>query len=220
MRLDSLLPVILIACLIALAYFLTKAVQASQNSDKPEPAPIQLDQSDYGQANNGASANTDTSLDGEESGSADTDEGDQQDYFQAGESDDESPTTNDYRVSTGSSYTPTDDETDNASGDRSASSGSSYSQSSSGSGGGTASRAAPRAGDYLVVAGSYRERVNADAQMRRLHRAGFPDASVEIFDRGTYALVVVDQYSAYSQAKSRRDQLRAVGFDAYIHQVD
>ncbi|MEM8583535.1 MAG: SPOR domain-containing protein [Bacteroidota bacterium] len=217
MRLDSLLPVILIACLIALAYFLTKAVQASRDTNNPEPAPIQLDQNDYGQSSSSTSANTDTDLGGEPSGSSSTTNTEdaterEQDGYQAEQAEDETPATDDsYRVSTGSSYTPTDDVGSNNSSGSTASSGNSSSRSN------TAYRSQ---GDYLVVAGSYRERINADVQMRKLHRAGFPYAEVEIFDRGTYALVVVNTFDGYNDAVVLKNQLKAKGFDAYVHRAE
>lgn len=224
MRLDSLLPVILIACLIALAYFLTKAVQASRDTNNPEPAPIQLDQNDYGQSSSSTSANTDTDLGGEPSGSSsttNTEDGTEpeQDGYQAEQAEDESPATeNSYRVSTGSSYTPTDDD-DQAS---NSSSGSTATRTATGgSSSSSRSNTAYRSqGDYLVVAGSYRERINADVQMRKLHRAGFPYAEVEIFDRGTYALVVVNAFDGYNDALALKNQLKSKGFDAYVHRAE
>ncbi|MEM6397714.1 MAG: SPOR domain-containing protein [Bacteroidota bacterium] len=223
MRLDSLLPVILIACLLALAYFLTKAVQASKENNDPAPAPIQLDQDDYGKSgNNGASANTDTSLDGNESSSASTSrtsntDGDDSDqaYYDAGRSDeDTAPSSDDYRTSIGSSYTPTDDR------DNQTTTSSSSASSGTRSGSTSSQASSSSSGDYLVVSGSYRQRVNADNQMRRLHGEGFPDAKVELFDKGTYALVVVNSFRGYNDAVSLRDQLRAKGYAAYIHRAD
>ena len=71
-------------------------------------------------------------------------------------------------------------------------------------------------GQYMVIAGSYRQRVNADNQVSRLRSMGYNSAEVRLFDRGSYALVVVDRFSSKSEASSLVSQLGTKGVEAFV----
>ena len=68
----------------------------------------------------------------------------------------------------------------------------------------------------MVLAGSYRQRVNADNQVARLRKMGYNSAEVSLFDRGSYAVVLVDRFSTYGDAKRLVNELAAKGVDAIV----
>ncbi|MEZ4986903.1 MAG: SPOR domain-containing protein [Saprospiraceae bacterium] len=72
------------------------------------------------------------------------------------------------------------------------------------------------AGRYMVLAGSYKQRANADTQVARLKKLGFTDAKVELFDRGTYAVVLVNRFDNYGDAKRLVADLSAKGIEAIV----
>ncbi|MCB0639658.1 MAG: SPOR domain-containing protein, partial [Lewinella sp.] len=71
-------------------------------------------------------------------------------------------------------------------------------------------------GRYLVIAGTYRQRVNADNMVTRLKRMGYNDAEVELFDHGTYAVVIVNRYSSLSRADQLSTELKNKGVEAFV----
>jgi cell division protein FtsN len=71
-------------------------------------------------------------------------------------------------------------------------------------------------GKYMVLAGSYRQRVNANNQAARLRKLGYSSAEVKIFDKGTYAVVLVDRFSNYNDAKKLVTELAGKGVDAMV----
>ena len=103
------------------------------------------------------------------------------------------------------------------------------SASSNGSGGSGASESAtaatydntPRStstGKYMVIAGSYRQRTNADSQASKLRGMGYNNTEVTLFDRGTFAVVLVDRFSSYGDAKRLVNELTGKGIDAIVSQ--
>ncbi len=103
------------------------------------------------------------------------------------------------------------------------------SASSNGSGGSGASESAtaatydntPRStstGKYMVIAGSYRQRTNADSQASKLRGMGYNNTEVTLFDRGTFAVVLVDRFSSYGDAKRLVNELTGKGIDAVVSQ--
>lgn len=78
------------------------------------------------------------------------------------------------------------------------------------------SSSSTNSGRYLVLAGSYRQRVNADNQVARLRKMGYNNAEVSLFDRGSYAVVLVDRFSTYGDAKRLVNELVGKGVDAIV----
>ena len=78
------------------------------------------------------------------------------------------------------------------------------------------SSSAGNSGRYMVLAGSYRQRVNADNQVARLRKMGYNNAEVSLFDRGSFAVVLVDRFSTYGDAKRLVNELAAKGVDAIV----
>lgn len=75
---------------------------------------------------------------------------------------------------------------------------------------------AANGGRYLVIAGNYRQRVNAENQVERLKRMGYNEAEVELFDRGSFAVVIVDRFSSLAQADQLSTELKGKGIPAYV----
>lgn len=73
------------------------------------------------------------------------------------------------------------------------------------------------AGRYMVIAGAYRIRENAEKEVRRLREKGYPETELSLFDRGTYAVVLVNRFDNLSSAKSLAEELkREHSIDAYV----
>ena len=68
----------------------------------------------------------------------------------------------------------------------------------------------------MVIAGSYRQRTNADNQVAKLRKMGYDQARVELFDRGSYAVVLVNRFNAYGDAKRLVSELSGKGIDAMV----
>lgn len=62
-------------------------------------------------------------------------------------------------------------------------------------------------GDYMVIAGTFSIKGNAENHAKRLRQKGYSNASTHIFDRGAYAVVVVDRFDNYSAANRLKNEL-------------
>lgn len=71
-------------------------------------------------------------------------------------------------------------------------------------------------GRYMVVAGSFRQKVNAEGHATKLRRMGYDEAKVSIFNRGAYASVLVDRFGDRSDANSLARELENKGIDALV----
>jgi cell division septation protein DedD len=71
-------------------------------------------------------------------------------------------------------------------------------------------------GAYLVLAGSYKQKVNATNQVNKLKNKGFNNAEVEIFNGGALAVALVDRFDSYSKAAALKKDLEAKGFSVFI----
>jgi DedD protein len=76
---------------------------------------------------------------------------------------------------------------------------------------------APAASGYVVQVAAFTDRYGAQAQVRKLKRAGFP-AYVESASNGSRALqrVRVGPYPSRSAADEARANLKAAGYDAIV----
>jgi cell division protein FtsN len=72
-------------------------------------------------------------------------------------------------------------------------------------------------GEYLVVAGSFKLKHNAENEARRLQKLGYANASVEIFNKGTFATLVVDRFDTAKAADDLVAELKRKGVPAYKH---
>ena len=71
-------------------------------------------------------------------------------------------------------------------------------------------------GNYMVLAGSYKQESNAAAMVSKLRGLGYDEASVEPFNKGAYAVALVARYDSYAEAKSLVDRLEDEGIDAMV----
>lgn len=78
--------------------------------------------------------------------------------------------------------------------------------------------ASERSGDYLVLAGSYKVRENADSEVQRLRKLGFENAEVSPFNKGAYAVVLVDRFTDLSDAQAMVKTLKGKGVDSYVQE--
>ncbi|HFA52234.1 MAG TPA: hypothetical protein ENJ95_24715 [Bacteroidetes bacterium] len=72
------------------------------------------------------------------------------------------------------------------------------------------------AGKYMVIAGTYMKKANAVSQVRKLKKLGFENARVELFDRGKFAIVLVDRFSTMASAERLVKDLKAEGISSYV----
>lgn len=74
------------------------------------------------------------------------------------------------------------------------------------------------AGEYLVLAGSFSIKSNAESHARKIRDLGYSNAAVEPFNRGAYAVVMVDRFRSESEARNLVKELKGKGIEAYVHQ--
>ena len=72
-------------------------------------------------------------------------------------------------------------------------------------------------GIFLVIAGTFRQEINARTRVRNLRDAGFTNTSLEKFDRGTYAVALVDHSPVYDEAMTLADRVRTAGFEVKVY---
>lgn len=73
----------------------------------------------------------------------------------------------------------------------------------------TSTRTYSNSGAFMVLAGSFSVRANADNQVSKLKRLGYSNARVEPFDRGAYAVVLVDRFDRESEARALVKELKS-----------
>lgn len=71
-------------------------------------------------------------------------------------------------------------------------------------------------GNYLVLAGSFKQKANAEAQVKRLKKLGFDDALVTSFNGGSLAVALVGRFDSSAAANKLASQLEAKGVDAFV----
>lgn len=201
-KFDILVPIILIACLIALAYILTQIFsEQDKNTSRAEQAEIVLDPSRYTEEAPSAAniSNTPEALSDKESEPATS--GRLDDYYEEDQPEENASSQPSYD----SDPVPI---TDYVSEDeRQAASSSSNNETTS------VSR-----GKYLVIAGSFRQEIYAKDRIKNLKASGFRDTEMGYTNRGTYAVALVGASDSYSQAKKLAQQVQAKGYEVFIKQ--
>ena len=71
-------------------------------------------------------------------------------------------------------------------------------------------------GAFMVLAGSYTVKQNAEIEASRLRKKGYDNASVELFNRGKYASVLVDRFESEADAKALAKKLKEGGLEAFV----
>ncbi|MCP9236916.1 SPOR domain-containing protein [Lewinella sp. JB7] len=72
-------------------------------------------------------------------------------------------------------------------------------------------------GRFLVIAGTFRQVINARARVNDLKRAGFSETEMAKFDRGTFAVALVDRSNDYTEATRMAERVRSAGFEARVY---
>lgn len=71
---------------------------------------------------------------------------------------------------------------------------------------------------YFVIAGTFRQVINARTRVKELQRAGFSSTEMSKFDRGTYAVALVGRSEEYDEAAELAERVRAAGFEAKVYE--
>lgn len=207
-RLDLITIAIVIVCLAALGYLVYKIVHLMNPPQKEttsiqdsytDPAPT--DDSTYTDWDDEVtSATAGSDLDDEDLGSSDTDNDATTNDSGSYNNDELDNDSNDIAEMDSSTSKSTESDSD------SGQAATAYDNSSSSSG----------SGNYLVLAGSYRQKNNAENQAAKLRKLGYSGSSVENFNRGSYAVVLVDRFHKYSEAKALVRKLANDGVEAMV----
>jgi cell division protein FtsN len=72
-------------------------------------------------------------------------------------------------------------------------------------------------GEFMVIAGSFKIKANAEAYARQLRGKGYNDARTELFDRGAYAVVLVDRFDDLGSAKDLVSELKSKNVEATVY---
>jgi cell division protein FtsN len=72
------------------------------------------------------------------------------------------------------------------------------------------------AGRFMVLGGSFTLKSHAEAEARRLRKLGYENANVEIFDRGKYAVVLIDRFDNMAEAEQLVKKLKADNVKCYV----
>lgn len=73
-------------------------------------------------------------------------------------------------------------------------------------------------GQYMVLAGTFKYKGNAENMVRQLRSMGYSGASVELFDRGAFAVALVDRFDGLKDAQALKAELTSKGIEAYVKQ--
>lgn len=64
-------------------------------------------------------------------------------------------------------------------------------------------------GRYMVISGSFKQRANAENHAANLQKLGYSNAAMHIFDRGAYAVVLVDRFDNLNEANQLKERLKS-----------
>ena len=73
-----------------------------------------------------------------------------------------------------------------------------------------------KTGAYMVLAGSYKQKINASNQVSKLKKMGYDEAAVELFNGGALAVALVNRFDSYNEAAKLKKELESKGFDVFI----
>jgi hypothetical protein len=72
-------------------------------------------------------------------------------------------------------------------------------------------------GEYLVIAGSFRVKSNAEDQVQKLRQLGYANAEVAMFNRSTYASALVNRFQSIGDANALVNELKTKhGIEAIV----
>jgi cell division septation protein DedD len=70
---------------------------------------------------------------------------------------------------------------------------------------------------HLVVAGTFKQMVNANTQLKTFKKMGYQHAYIGKFNKSAYASLVVDRFATSKEAQQLVKTLKSKGIDAYVH---
>jgi cell division septation protein DedD len=71
-------------------------------------------------------------------------------------------------------------------------------------------------GKFMVIAGAFTKKALAQAEADKMKKQGYSNARVEIFDRGKFAVILVDRFDNRAQAERLVKELRERGIECYV----
>lgn len=71
-------------------------------------------------------------------------------------------------------------------------------------------------GKFMVLAGSFKQMASAEAQLKKLKKLGYDNARIEPFNRGAYAVVLVDRFGNMADAEKLVKELSGDGIKSYV----
>lgn len=71
-------------------------------------------------------------------------------------------------------------------------------------------------GRYMVVAGTFGQKANAEARAEKIRGMGYANVEVSYFDRGKYAVVLVDRFDSLSEARTLEKELGDKGIEVLV----
>jgi cell division protein FtsN len=71
-------------------------------------------------------------------------------------------------------------------------------------------------GKYMVIAGTFRQLSNAERRVSELLKMGYSETRVSKFNRGAYAVALVNRFSSLSSARQLERELEAKGIEAEV----
>jgi len=71
-------------------------------------------------------------------------------------------------------------------------------------------------GDFMVVAGSFAQMINAENMVKNLQKKGFASAEVGKFNAGKYATALAGRFDSQAEAQALVSELKGQGIEAYI----
>ncbi len=197
-KFDVLVPIILIACLIALAYILTQIFSEQGTAVQPrvDQSEIVLDPSRYVDADVPPANTSNTPSDALAIGEDETAASNRlDDYYNTQDDVEPAPTNSpsyDTRPAATTDYVSESDR--------------------------EAGSSASSKGRYLVIAGSFRQEIYAQDRVRNLKASGFKNTEMGYTNRGAFAVALVDALDSYSQAEKLAEQVRAKGYEVFVKQ--
>lgn len=73
-------------------------------------------------------------------------------------------------------------------------------------------------GNFLVVAGTFKQEINAQTQLKKFKKMGYSDAAIGKFNKSTYASLIVDRFATSAEAKKLVNALKSKGIESYVHE--
>ncbi|MBK6782569.1 MAG: SPOR domain-containing protein [Saprospiraceae bacterium] len=71
-------------------------------------------------------------------------------------------------------------------------------------------------GNYMVIAGSFIKKENAQVQLKKLKNIGYSNAELKVFVASEYHSVIVSRYNSQSEAEKTVQDLKKKGIESFV----